>query len=131
MKLSISPLTRSNRLLIIAVVLVPAILFLGAAWKSRADALREGENEIARSLVEMRDHLLVVLQAEELTLASVDDHIHGLPWSVIAKPDTSAFLQVRASQMPGIEAIWLADREGIIQAGSKTWEPGARVAEQQ
>ena len=112
-------------------LLVPAILFLVAAWKSRIDALREGESEIARSLVEMRDHVQAVLKIEELTLARIDDHIRNLTWMEIAEPKTALFLREVASQMSGQSLVWIANSEGLIQASSKTWEPGARVVEQQ
>jgi signal transduction histidine kinase len=123
-------LTQSHRSLITVALLVPIVLFAGAAWKSRVDAVREGENEIVRSLVEMRDHVQMVLKVEELTLASVDDHIRGLDWTNIAKPEISTFLRILASQMAGVESVWIADRDGVIQAASEGWEPGARVAEQ-
>ena len=130
-KFRTSPLNWSNRLLIAMALLVPAVMFVGAAWKTRVDALRAGENEIVRSLVEMRDHLVTVFKVEEFSLARIDDHIRGLSWAGIAEPRTGIFLRALASEMAGVELVRIADRAGIIRAASEPWEPGARVAEQQ
>jgi signal transduction histidine kinase len=126
-----SPLNWSNRLLITMALLVPAVMFAGAAWKTRVDAVRAGENEIVRSLVEMRDHMAIVFKVEELTLTRIDDHIRGLSWAGIAEPSTGIFLRALAAEMAGVESVRIADRAGMIRAASDTWEPGARVGEQQ
>ena len=131
MKPPISRLARSYRLLIAMALAAPAVLFMGAAWKSRIDALRAGEDEITRSLVEMRDHVQVVLEEEEVALVGIDDHIRNLSWIEIAKPNTSIFLRKFAAEMVGVESIKIANSEGFIQAASEKWEPGARVAEQE
>ena len=55
---------RSYRLLIAAALFVPTVLFVAAAWQSRADALREGEAEIVRLIAELRDNTKLVLDAE-------------------------------------------------------------------
>jgi signal transduction histidine kinase len=129
-KFQASPLNWSNRLLITMALLVPAAMFVGAAWKTRVDALRAGETEIVRSLVEMRDHLVVVLRVEELSLIHIDDHIRGMSWAGIAEPSIGIFLRALAAEMAGVESVRIADRAGFIRAASDPWEPGAQVVEQ-
>jgi signal transduction histidine kinase len=120
---------RSYRLLIAAALFVPTVLFVAAAWQSRADALREGEAEIVRSIAELRDNTKLVLDAEKRTLASVDDHILGMTWEDIAKPGTSVFLRTLASSMDGIASIRIADPDGYVRAASEPLGLGGRVPE--
>ena len=72
--------------MIASAVVIPVVLFVGAAWQSRADALREGEDEIIRSISELRDSVQVILDGEKRTLTSVDEHLQGMTWSKIAEP---------------------------------------------
>lgn len=94
--------------------------------------MREGENEIVRSLTELRDSMQTVFDGEKRTLIAVDDHIKGMSWADIAAPDTSAFLQRLASSLQGIDAIWIADPDGYIKAASEEgMRSGTRVPEQE
>ncbi len=126
-----SLLKRSQTLLIASAVIVPAALFVSAAWQSRTDALRKGEGEIIHSIAELRDSVHTTLDAEKRTLISVEDHIRNMTWAEIADPDTSVFLHHLASAMEGIEAIWIADPDGYVRAASEPWGPGVRVPEQE
>jgi len=122
---------RSYRLLIAAALFVPTVLFVAAAWQSRADALREGEAEIVRLIAELRDNTKLVLDAEKRTLASVDDHIRGMTWEDIARPGTSVFLRTLASSMDGIASIWIAYPDGYVRAASGPLGPSGRVPERE
>src|SRR5262249_28628648 len=123
--------SRVNGLLIALALVVPAISFVGAAWESRIQIMREGEDTILHSLAAIRDHVQTVFQAEERVLFSVDDHIRGLSWEEIAKPETAAFLRSLTTSSARVESIWIADREGVIRAASRSWEAGARITDQE
>src|SRR5690242_7836728 len=103
------PTKRWHVLLIASAVALPAFFFTGAAWRSRVVSLREGENEIIRAVIELRDNVQTTLAAEKRTLTSVDDHVKRMTWEEIADPDTSVFLYNLAANMQGIEGIWIAD----------------------
>jgi hypothetical protein len=109
----------------------PGILFVGAALKSRGDILREGEDEVTRSIADVGDNVHLVLDTERRTLTSVDDHIDGMTWEDVAKPDTSLFLRTLASSMEGIKTIWVADPDGYIKAASEPLDRGVRVPEKE
>jgi hypothetical protein len=83
---------RVQWLLIAAVLLMPALLFGGAAWKSHMDALREGEATILNAVAVLGDSVRSQLRTEELALATVADHVRFLDWGKIAKPETSDYL---------------------------------------
>ena len=117
-------------LLIASAVVLPALLFSGAAWRSRAQSLREGENEIIHTVIELRDNIQTTLDAEKRTLVSVDDHVKGMTWKEIADPETSLFLYNLAANMRGIEGIWIADPDGYVRATSEPWGQTIRLPEQ-
>src|ERR1700720_731855 len=81
-----------HRLLIAAGLFVPAFLFAGAAWKSRADVLREGEATILSPVAVLGDSIRDQLKIEELGLAAVSDRLRNLDWDAIARPEISDFL---------------------------------------
>ncbi len=117
-------------LLIAAGLLVPALLFAGAAWISLTDVLHEGEATILNAVAVLGDSLRDRLRTEELILAEVADHLRGLDWSDIEKPETSDFLAKLKASLDQVSAIWIADEGGTIRAASQAWKPGSRIAEQ-
>ena len=121
--------TRVHRLLIAAGVVVPALLFAGAVWKSRIDVLRAGEATALNAVATVGDSIRAQLQAQELTLALVADHFHGLDWAAISTPDSSKYLGGLSASLDHTAAIWIADRDGIVRAASVPWQPGSRIAE--
>jgi two-component system, NtrC family, sensor kinase len=121
--------TRLHRLLIAAGLFVPALLFAGAAWKSRMDILREGETTLVNAVSVLADSVRDQLQIEELALGSVEEHLRGLDWSAIERPDTSDFLVRLKASLDQVSAIWIADRDGTVRAASKVWPPGARISD--
>ena len=67
MKIATPFLKRSHASLIAAAVIIPVILFVGAALKSREDVLREGEDEVTRSIADVGDNVHVALDTERRT----------------------------------------------------------------
>jgi signal transduction histidine kinase/ActR/RegA family two-component response regulator len=123
--LSPQPLAiRLHRLLLAVTVLVPALLFVGAAWQNHNDVLREGKVTIERTAAIQREHALRVFDTIELVLASVDEHIAGLSWDGIAAPRTSEFLRSLKQPLDQIVSIWITDADGVVRAGSQSWDVG-------
>jgi two-component system NtrC family sensor kinase len=120
------------RLLLIAVgLLVPGLLFVGAAWKSRADILREGEATTLSVVAVLGDTLRDQLQTEQLALATVADHLRGLSWDDIARPETSDFLVELKASLDQLGTIFIAHRDGTIRAASEARMLGSRIAAQE
>jgi signal transduction histidine kinase len=120
------------RLLLIAVgLLVPGLLFAGAAWKSRADILREGEATTLSVVAVLGDTLRDELQTEQLALATVADHLRGLSWDDIARPETSDILAKLKASLDQVGAIFIAHRDGTIRAASEARMLGSRIAAQE
>jgi hypothetical protein len=122
---------RVHWLLIAAGLFAPALLFAGAAWKSRADVLREGEAMRLNAVVVLGDAIRDKLQTEELALAAVSDHLRDLDWDAITKPETSDFLVKLKDPLDQISAITIADRDGAIRASSQIRAQSSRIAERE
>ncbi len=105
-----------HRMLIVAGFIVPALLFATAAWRSRADIRREGEATVVNAVAALEDSLRGRLQAEEVALTAVADHVRGLGWDEIARPETSAFLRGLLPSADQIAVISIEDADGTVRA---------------
>jgi signal transduction histidine kinase len=122
---------RVHWLLIAAGLFAPALLFAGAAWKSRADVLWEGEAMRLNAVAVLGDAIRDKLQTEELALAAVSDHLRNLDWHAITRPETSDFLVKLKDPLDQISAITIADRDGTVRASSQIQAQSSRIAERE
>lgn len=112
---------RLHQVLLGAGVFLPGLIFAAAAWQNRADVLREGTDSIERTVTVMQEHAGKVFETAELAVRVVDERIDGQPWVEIAAPGTSEFLRRLKAPMDQIVSMWVANRDGLIQAGSQPW----------
>ena len=117
--------------LIVASLLVPAGLFAAAAWQNRTDVLREGADTVQRTATIMQEHTRKVVETQELALARVDDYVERMSWDEIASPETSAFLARLQGRFEQAISIWIADRDGVLRAGSQPWAPGGNIKDRE
>jgi signal transduction histidine kinase/ActR/RegA family two-component response regulator len=122
---------RVHMLLVLASLLVPAGLFVAAAWQNRADVLREGEDAVLRTVLIMQEHARKVFETQDLVLARVDERLHGLSWAEISAPETSAFLARLKAPYEQAVSIWVADRDGVVRAGSQGWDRNDTIADRE
>jgi signal transduction histidine kinase/ActR/RegA family two-component response regulator len=120
---------RIHRLLIAGCVILPAGLFLLAAVSSRTDALREGRETVMRTADVLEEHASKVFETEELVLERADAFSRKLTWDEIAMPRTTHFLRRLKAPLDQTVAIWIADANGDLRAGSLPWSPGDSVGE--
>ncbi|HEU6440974.1 MAG TPA: hybrid sensor histidine kinase/response regulator, partial [Microvirga sp.] len=113
---------RLHRLLLVASLLVPAIVFLAAAAWNRAEVLRDNEETITRTTAILHEHARKVLDTVELVLGRVDDHIQTMTQEEIASPETSDLLQRLKVPLEQVVSIWIADATGRVLAGSQDWD---------
>lgn len=118
-----------SRLLVSAALVVPAGLFAAAAVHDRATVLKDGEQEITRSVAVMHEHAHKVFETAELVLGRVDDRLRGLSWDEVADPETNAFLARLKAPLEQAVSVWISDAQGIVRAGSQPWEAGGNIAE--
>ncbi|MXQ13376.1 hybrid sensor histidine kinase/response regulator [Microvirga makkahensis] len=119
---------RLHRLLLVASLLVPAVVFLAAAAWNRAEVLRDNEETITRTTAILHEHARKVLDTVELVLGRVEDHIQNMTLEEIASLETSGFLQRLKVPLEQVVSIWIADAAGRVLAGSQHWDPAITIA---
>ena len=111
-----------------AAMLVPAALFAAAAWENHAAVWRDGAAMVQRTTAIMHEHGRKVFETEELLLSLVDERISDMPSALVSAPATSDFLRRVKAPLDQAVSTWIADADGMIQAGSQPWESGAGIA---
>ena len=119
---------RLHQILLGAVLLVPALLFVGAAWQNYEDVLREGRDVVSRTAAVMQEHADKVFETAELAIGQVDERIDDMTWDRISEPVTSDFMRRLKSPMDQLVSLWVADAEGSMRAGSQEWPEGSGIA---
>ncbi len=119
---------RLHQVLLAVALLVPAALFGSAAYQNRLDVVQAGDDAITRTAAIMHEHARKVFETQELVLDAVDARIDGKTWESIAETSTSEFLTNLEQHLEQVISIWVADRDGILRAGSQPWPPGTGIA---
>lgn len=109
---------RLHRLLLVASLLVPAVVFVAAAWWNRSEVVRENTETIARTAAVLHEHARKVFDTVELALARVDDRVRTMSWDDISSQETNAFLRNLKAPLEHAVSIWVTDAEGYVRAGS-------------
>lgn len=122
---------RPYRLLLAASILVPALVFLGAAVWSRSEVLRESDETVVRADAVLHEHARKVFDTVDLVLGRVDDRVSRMTWDEIDSPATSAFLHALKEPLEQAVSIWVTDATGRVRAGSQPWDPAVRISERE
>jgi signal transduction histidine kinase len=69
------PRARAYKMLVMAALLVPALLFAAVAWQDRRGGLREAAEDAAQAAAILQQHALSVLEAHGLVAGRADDVI--------------------------------------------------------
>ena len=128
---SFVPSLRLHKLLIVASVIVPAGLFVGAAWQDQRAVQREGRETVTRTVAILQEHARKVFETEELALARVDDRVRGQSWAEIDSPATSEFLAKLKAGLEQAVSIWISSADGKVRAGSQAWDHSVSIAERE
>jgi signal transduction histidine kinase/CheY-like chemotaxis protein len=122
---------RLHRLLLVAALLVPALVFIAAATWNRAEVLRENEETITRTAAILHEHARKVFDTVDLVIGRVEDRTHGMSWEEISAPETSAFLRRLKAPLEQAVSIWITDATGHVRAGSQPWDPNVTIDERE
>ncbi len=114
--------TRFQQVILAAAVIVPAMVFVAAAWWNRGEVLREGTEAVERTTAVMHEHVAKVLDTADLLLDRVEDRIEGLQSAQIAAAGTSDFLRAIKRPLEQFVSVWVADANGYVLAGSQGWD---------
>src|ERR1700680_3820134 len=68
-------ITRALRLLTVAVIVVPTVLFATASWLNYVAAFREARERVARATDAIHEYALKTFETDELILDRIAEHI--------------------------------------------------------
>ena len=104
-------------MLIIAALVGPALLFAAMAWWSWVREDREARADAARIGDLLHEQAERVIDADELLLAQISDHIAPLSWpEVVARErELQGFLETVIERVDGISGALIADADGVIR----------------
>jgi signal transduction histidine kinase/DNA-binding response OmpR family regulator len=111
---SVRPLGRTLWVLLAAVLIVPLLVFTGAATVSYRSHFRDAEVRLNRFLDVVHEHAVKVFETEELVAGQVKILLRGLADAEITSREAefNAVLKQLADQLPQVNAIWVIDAAG-------------------
>jgi two-component system NtrC family sensor kinase len=105
---------RLLKLMMVASVVLPAVLFAFAAWVSYRNFEGVADERIDHSLDILHEHALKVLQTVERTFAEIDEIVRGMSDDDIRSNEASlhARLKLIDDALPQVRGIAIMDRDG-------------------
>src|SRR5438046_8026326 len=102
------------QLMMVALIVLPAMLFIFASWLNYRHTNAVADERIERSLDILSEHALKVFQTVERAIAEVDEMVRGLSDEEIRRQEAQLHARladiVRA--MPQLHAIGILDKDG-------------------
>jgi PAS domain S-box-containing protein len=107
----------SYRMLIIAALVGPALLFAAMAWWSWVREDREARAVATRIGDLLHEQAERVIDSDELLLAQIGDRLAPLTWpEIIAhERELQSFLEMTIQRVDGISGAFVADADGVIR----------------
>jgi two-component system NtrC family sensor kinase len=110
---------RLVKLMMVASVVLPAVLFAFAAWVSYRNFERVADERINRSLDILHEH---ALQTIDRTFAEIDEVIRGMSDDNISRNEVWLHDRLKwiVEALPPVQGIAIIDRDGHPLVSSKT-----------
>jgi PAS domain S-box-containing protein len=107
----------SYRMLILAALVGPALLFAAMAWWSWVREDREARAVATRIGDLLHEQAERVIDADELLLAQISDRLTPLTWpEIVARErELQGFLETTIQRVDGISGAFIADADGVIR----------------
>ena len=111
---------RLLKLMMVASLVLPALLYAYASWVSYRDTHAAADERIERSLDVQQEQALRVFQTIDRTFAEVDEVVRGMSDEQIRAAQSALHprLDRISGVMPELQAIVLIDRNGVPMASS-------------
>jgi len=105
---------RLLRLMMVASIVLPVVLFAFAAWVSYRNFERVADDRINRALDILHEHALKVLQTVERTFAEIDEVVRGMSDDDIRMNEGPLHDRLRriVGALPQLQGIAIIDRDG-------------------
>src|SRR6185437_8756326 len=110
--------TRLLRWLVVAVVVVPVVLFCVAAWLNYVEAFNAARGRVTNATNAINQHAQKVFETAELILGQVAERTGDMDWPEIAKsPELHRMLQDLGTR-PRIAVVGLVGPDGNVVASN-------------
>lgn len=120
-------LSSRDTVLLVLSFLVPIVLLavaLDRTWRGAAQLARQRVERIADT---MHEHVLKVVETQDLALDRVADHLVARPDGAIDGRELAAMLEQIIAKLEHTVSMWVSDADGVIVAGSLPWNPDQRM----
>src|ERR1039458_9521198 len=113
---------RLLKLMMVASLVLPAVLFAFASWVSYRNFERVSDERIDRSLDILHEHALKVLQTIERTFAEIDEVVRGMSDDDIRRNEGPLHARLKQidDALPQVQGIAIMDRDGHPLVASNT-----------
>src|SRR5450755_3272858 len=113
---------RLLKLMMVASLVLPAVLFAFASWVSYRNFERVSDERIDRSLDILHEHALKVLQTIERTFAEIDEIVRGMSDDDIRHNEGPLHARLKRidDALPQVQGIAIMDRNGHPLVASNT-----------
>ena len=112
----------SSRILIVGSILVPAALFLAAAWLDYQQSTERSREYVVVATNALAEQTKEALQTARLILARTLDRIDGMNWAAIDNSrDVHEFLAKIVHEMPLVQSVFLVDPQGFNSVSSRAF----------
>jgi PAS domain S-box-containing protein len=104
------------RVLLLGTIVLPALIFIAAAWLGYRSTFEGAEQELARTAEVAREHAAKVFDSHRLVAARVTDLLHGLTDSAILRSQEILHEQLKQLivGLPQVQSIRMIDRGGRL-----------------
>jgi two-component system NtrC family sensor kinase len=120
---------RLLKLMMVASVVLPAVLFVFASWLNYRHVNAVADERIERSLDILHEHALKVFQTVDRAIAEVEEVVRGLPDAAIKSDQQRLHLRFKqiVEAVPQVQAIIVVDRDGspLVSSAQPTVPPDA------
>ncbi|HEY1475774.1 MAG TPA: ATP-binding protein [Pseudolabrys sp.] len=105
---------RLLKLMMVASIVLPAVLFVFAAWVSYRNFERVSDERIDRSLDILHEHALKVLQTIDRTFSEIDEIVRGMSDDDIRRNEGPLHARLKRidEALPQVQGIAIMDRNG-------------------
>jgi signal transduction histidine kinase/ActR/RegA family two-component response regulator len=113
---------RSFRAVLGLAIVVPAVLFLTAAWYDYSQLTAAARRRVITTAEAIAEHAQKVLETNQLVLSAVSERISGLTWDEIRTSEAlHRYLDRITHQLPQLESTFVVDPDGKIAASSRAF----------
>ncbi|NUB07612.1 response regulator [Azospirillum sp. Vi22] len=109
-------MVRLLRILLVAAILVPTLLFTAIAWHDYREAEAEAERNIRKTVLILHEHMQKVFDTVEQVLDRLDERTAGKSWDEIGRSDDlHGYLRTLIEELPQIGVVGLIDPNGSVR----------------